>query len=373
MNIGLIEKFRALADAMQKDIDYKRRPMTQNMTHKRRREYDSRRWDADELERTQKALRALADGYERGDLPACLTALRSKTEIAALVYKGLESNRHGDHVPASEYQDKSPAGVALQQLIEARRTAADGAREQAEEIRRMEEKLRFANIDGFFPTPSPVIERMLALANLPRQAVVLEPSAGKGDIAEAVRARYPEAAVTCIERFGPLCDILRAKRLRVLQDDFLSQNPHPQTPFDRVLMNPPFENSQDAQHVMHAFRFLKPGGRLVAVMSAGPFFRQDRMANEFRAWMLEHHGHFEDLPPDAFQGPQAFRQTGVQCKLIAVNRPLTKPADAFAAELAAVKSVFPLDRDFERDPAPKARPTVADALRPSTLYPDCPF
>ena len=36
-----------------------------------------------------------------------------------------------------------------------------------------------------FPTPRPVIEQMLARANIQPGMTILEPSAGKGDIADA--------------------------------------------------------------------------------------------------------------------------------------------------------------------------------------------
>lgn len=65
-------------------------------------------------------------------------------------------------------------------------------------------------------------------------------------------------------------------------------------------MNPPFANLQDVDHVTHAFNFLKPGGRLVAIMGEGAFFRQDRKAQEFRA-LLDVHGISEQLPAGSFE------------------------------------------------------------------------
>jgi 16S rRNA G1207 methylase RsmC len=39
---------------------------------------------------------------------------------------------------------------------------------------------------------------------------------------------------------------------------------------DCVLMNPPFSKGQDVAHILHALKFLKPGGRLVALCANGP-------------------------------------------------------------------------------------------------------
>ncbi len=42
-------------------------------------------------------------------------------------------------------------------------------------------------------------------------------------------------------------------------------------------MNPPFSRQQDIRHVMHAAKFLKPGGRLVAVMGASAISGSNRL------------------------------------------------------------------------------------------------
>lgn len=35
-------------------------------------------------------------------------------------------------------------------------------------------------------------------------------------------------------------------------------------------MNPPFANAADVAHILHARRFLAPGGRIVGICAAGP-------------------------------------------------------------------------------------------------------
>jgi len=44
----------------------------------------------------------------------------------------------------------------------------------------------------------------------------------------------------------------------------------PNPVFDRILMNPPFTHGADIPHILHARKFLTPGGRLVAICAAGP-------------------------------------------------------------------------------------------------------
>ena len=65
-------------------------------------------------------------------------------------------------------------------------------------------------------------------------------------------------------------------------------------------MNPPFAKQQDIEHVTHAFRCLKPAGRLVSVMSAGVVFRETKLAREFRAFM-EKRGGYERNPEGSFK------------------------------------------------------------------------
>lgn len=155
----------------------------------------------------------------------------------------------------------------------------------------------------FFPTPAAVVLAMTealsqAGAPLGSDMVVLEPSAGAGAIAKAVAPAV--AAVDCIERDGKLAGLLReagfARSVRCA--DFLEIPPGPA--YDAVLMNPPFSKQADIAHVTHAVGFLKPGGVLVAVMSAGAEFRSDKTATAFRELVADHGGWIERLPDDAF-------------------------------------------------------------------------
>jgi 2'-5' RNA ligase len=91
--------------------------------------------------------------------------------------------------------------------------------------------------------------------------------------------------------------------------------------YDRIVMNPPFERGQDMDHVRHAFDLLKPGGRMVAIMSEGSFSRSDRKATEFRDWLEAQGGENEKLPAGSFTGKDAQRQTGVSTRLVTLDKP----------------------------------------------------
>lgn len=157
---------------------------------------------------------------------------------------------------------------------------------------------------GYFPTPPPVVDRLLDLADLgdrsrARKLHVLEPSAGRGAIAQAVRARG--CMVDCVENDPANVAAIKAAGFAVWVGDmdFLTLQPAPI--YDRVIMNPPFARQQDIDHVRHAYLFVRHGGLLVAVMSIGVRQRVNRKAAEFRAFVEMADGWFEDLPDDAFR------------------------------------------------------------------------
>jgi hypothetical protein len=316
------EKLRKLAEAMPEKIEHLRRPMTQNSTPKRQREYASRVIDGDNLERGRLALLALADAHDRGDVPEVLKSLAKKDDICRLVRHGTDSTGYYSVFSTHKYADQSEAGKAMQVLLDAsigkESAEAQAATKKKREIEALIERVRFSDIPGFFPTPDPVIRMMLERADIKPGMRVLEPSAGIGSIADAVRAIGAEPLV-CEVNYT-LQEILKAKGYEFLGRDFMDVVTINEKTFDAVIMNPPFERGQDILHVMHAFDFLKHGGRLVAIVSTGPFFRSDRKSEEFRDWIGVVGAEVIELPDGSFQGAGAFRQTGISCKMLVLDK-----------------------------------------------------
>jgi hypothetical protein len=134
--------------------------------------------------------------------------------------------------------------------------------------------------------------------------------------------------VVCFEIVSTLADICRAKGLSCERCDFLDMVPV--AGFDRVIMNPPFENQADIDHVFRAFDWLAPGGRLVAIMSGGTQQRQNKKAEDFRHWVDATGGAWYDLPNDGFA--DGFRPTGVKTVALVLDAPQPGEVPMPAAE-----------------------------------------
>lgn len=153
---------------------------------------------------------------------------------------------------------------------------------------------------NLFQTPEPVAARMadmvadhLAQAGTlePR---ILEPSAGLGRIARALRSAVPAARLSLVDSSPECAAELRrtaADGDRVTEGDFLELAPEIIGPMDAVCMNPPFKLGRDVQHIRHAREMLKPGGLLVALCYDGTR-QNEKLRPECDTW--------EPLPPNTF-------------------------------------------------------------------------
>lgn len=197
-------------------------------------------------------------------------------------------------------------------------TRAARQRKQRQQRRKSEAALIGVKIPGFVPTPPGVVADMVRWAELESGERVLEPSAGKGDIADVVRDAA-DVRLDAVELNATLREILTGKGHRLVANDFLQYEPGPV--YDKVLMNPPFEGLADIDHVRHAFELLRPGGRLVAIMGEGTFFREDKKAKLFRDGLLSRYAvHEQRLPEGAFL--EGIRPTGVRARLVVLDKPV---------------------------------------------------
>ena len=128
---------------------------------------------------------------------------------------------------------------------------------------------------------------------------MLEPSAGEGALAEPARAA--DAKVIAVEINGPSAQILRDKGFEVIERDFLSLSLADIGLFDVVIANPPFSKDQDITHVIHMWRFLRPGGVLVSLTSPGWRTGRTKAQRNFRAFVDNIGAEVEALPAGTFK------------------------------------------------------------------------
>lgn len=355
----------------------------QNLTARRSRIASGMAADADYLEETQAALRGMADAIDAGTLPAILSKVTSRAQVEQILHghfwppvvsksdlkdfeaaaktqaqrdlidilrnrssrsdewqiklsdsemaiiesigkgnRSLEYSMRG----FDEYKRLLAAGINSDEKLKEAKTVlqsyVSGPSAEvlaAKKKRELEASLIGTKIPGFFPTPRPVIDRMIEYADLQPGMSVLEPSAGKGDIADAVKEACPNCKLYLVEVNYNLIKLLENKGyFGVGFQDFMTWDLGIQ--FDRVLMNPPFENNQDVKHIQHAFDLLKPGGRLVAIAGEHCFFGQESACSNFRSWLEENYAQIEKLESGTFTGKEAFRQTGVASRLIVLDK-----------------------------------------------------
>lgn len=252
----------------------------------------------------------------------------------------------------------------------------------------------------FFPTPAGVADQMVESAELKEGMSVLEPSAGMGHIADRIRESGVEPDV--VEISGDRRELLEAKGYNLVGDDFMSVDPRGFTfgdvfkapdgktgimrvanrervklidengeqigfytrdelepvelrgadrGYDRIIMNPPFGDRRDAEHVRHAYELLRPGGRIVAIMGEGVFFGQDKKAQEFRAWLEEVGATDEKLEEGTFMDASLPVNTGVNARMVVIDKP---------EDVKGVLNAGATEKAAEQQPESKASEKIED-------------
>lgn len=161
---------------------------------------------------------------------------------------------------------------------------------------------------GAFFTPQELAARMVerAAAGANGGHRWLEPSAGDGAILrELLKRDFLTVTVVEIQPMNvqKLHKILPDRpKGEWLLNDFLALSPNAPYPgrFDRIVMNPPFAKRADVHHIRHAWDFLKPGGRLVAIASAAVMYRSDALGDAFRK-LVNQYGSMVELPVGTFK------------------------------------------------------------------------
>lgn len=132
----------------------------------------------------------------------------------------------------------------------------------------------FTDNKDFYPTPQNLIDKMLDGLDWKMIHTVLEPSAGKGNIVEALKKKEDfnnrwyttiKLNIDCIENDVNLRAVLKEKNFRVVHDDFLTYDTMKE--YDLIIMNPPFSNG--CKHLLKALEMQqRNGGAVICLLNA---------------------------------------------------------------------------------------------------------
>lgn len=206
---------------------------------------------------------------------------------------------------------------------------------------------------NFYPTPESVAEELLKNIDIRKYYSILEPSAGKGDLALYVigerykkthsdyyrnhrtgeyefyeghlpdnKREWDEAIrnldIECIEIDPVLRSVLESKGLRVIHDDFLTYET--QKRYDMVIMNPPFDAGAD--HLLKAIDLMRRGGTIACILNAETLRNPYAYKRQQLVDMLNEYDAEVRYVSNAFS--DAERSTDVDVALITFNIPYAK-------------------------------------------------
>lgn len=178
-------------------------------------------------------------------------------------------------------------------------------------------------LKSFYPTPEELIKLMVSKiekTKYPKDLDILEPSAGRGDIADYLKKSsywengFSANSVDCIEINENLQRILNGKEHTLIFDDFLNFSTNKR--YDLIIMNPPF-NKGDL-HLLKAIELMKKtGGQIICILNAetikNPYslYRQD-LKNKLEKYEAEIEYHQEIFK-------NADRETNVEIALVNIK------------------------------------------------------
>lgn len=171
----------------------------------------------------------------------------------------------------------------------------------------------------FFWTGRPVLDVIEQYIFIPRDARVLEPSAGRGAIASYFRDLYPNYTwqLDCCELDQENRQHLEEQGFNLVGSDFLEM-PRPERGYHVIIANPPFSKGQDVRHFNRMYQMLAPGGRMAVIMSTGWRTSADPEAKDLRDWLDYFFHEIIDLPRGSFKEAG----TNIDTCLVILDKPL---------------------------------------------------
>jgi hypothetical protein len=187
----------------------------------------------------------------------------------------------------------------------------------------------FNNNADFFPTPKSLINKMLSKIDFRTIRSVLEPSAGKGDLIEAItdkfkyhQHRYDNKKnydIDAIEIDPNLQVILQSKNYRLVHDDYLTYSTYKR--YDCIIANFPF--SQGDKHTLKAIEMQEQngGGDILCLINSETIKNPYSNSRKDLIRKLEEYNATIEYIQDAFMDSESHRKTTVEVALIYISIP----------------------------------------------------
>lgn len=163
----------------------------------------------------------------------------------------------------------------------------------------------------FYPTPVETIEMMGIDCH---DKIVLEPSAGSGNIIDWLKVNGVRDVLSC-ELNSNLAEIIKRKS-RFIKDDFLKVRPEEISHIQMIIGNPPF--SAGAKHVLHAWNIAPDGCEIVMLVNNETLENDHTRERRELLRVIEDYGQAINLG-STFE--DAERSTGTEIGLIKLYKP----------------------------------------------------
>jgi len=173
----------------------------------------------------------------------------------------------------------------------------------------------------FYPTPNDVIFLMLEGINI-TDKVILEPSAGKGNIIDYLNDNGAKEVLFC-ELNEDLAHI-SSQKARFLKADFLELESSDISHVDLIVMNPPF--SGDEKHILHAFNIAPAGCKIISLCNAQTIVNPYSQSRKELKNNINLYGNYTSLG-NCFENSE--RTTGVEIGLVILQKSGAKYSTEF--------------------------------------------
>ena len=201
----------------------------------------------------------------------------------------------------------------------------------------------FKEIDEFYPTPMDLAEKMLScITRGSTVKSVLEPSAGKGDLLDALLRKsealfwnLKDSDIDCIEKDELLRSVLKGKNYRVIGDDFEKFTTYKH--YDLILMNPPFSRAD--KHLLKAINLAENNGgaKILCLLNAQTLRNDSSNLRKILCKKLSEYNAQIEYIQNAFSSAE--RQTDVEIAFVNVDVKVDVIDSAILQELEKTQSV----------------------------------